>query len=79
MFKIVEIYDSVVNKRNWISQWKKSPFNEQLLASACMHGLMFISLEMTRDWLKFRTRNSFNHELIDFFDRMIYDQVCLIF
>ena len=64
-----------MNKRNWIAQWKNASLGEQLMASACMHGLMFTSLEMTRDWLKFRTRNSFNHELIDFLERMIYDQV----
>lgn len=74
LFKIVEEYDSVAKKRNWIAQWTNASLGEQLMASACMHGLMFTSLEMTRDWLKFRTRNSFNHEIIDFLERMIYDQ-----
>jgi ribonucleoside-diphosphate reductase beta chain len=75
LFKVVENYDSVSNKRAWINQWKHAPFGEQLMASACMHGLMFSSLEMTRDWLKIRTRNLFNHELVEILDKMIFDQV----
>jgi len=73
LFKVVESYDSVMSKREWINQWKTASFNEKIMASAVMHGLMFTSLETTRDWLKSRSRNSL-HDLIDIFDRMIYDQ-----
>jgi hypothetical protein len=74
LVKIVENFDAVQNKRQWVAQWKHSSFGEQLAASACLHGLMFSSLELVRDWLKNRTKNALDHDLIDTFDKMILDQ-----
>ena len=74
LFKIVENFDAVANKRAWVSQWKHAPFGDQLAASACLHGLMFCATELIRDWLKARMKNNFNHELVEIFDKMILDQ-----
>lgn len=74
LFKTVESYNSVVNKREWITKWKNSSFGETLLASACLHGLLFTSLSLVHGWLKNRCKNKFNHEIIEIFERMIIDQ-----
>jgi ribonucleotide reductase beta subunit family protein with ferritin-like domain len=72
--KIVEAFDAVQEKSEWVAQWTHSSFGEQLAASACLHGLLFTGLELLNDWLKSRTKNMFHHELVDFLDRMILDQ-----
>lgn len=74
LFKIVEAYEPVQNKRNWISSWSNCSFGEQLLASACLHGLFFVSIELIQNWLQTRTRKSNSHELIDMFERLRIDQ-----
>ncbi|RNA02317.1 Ribonucleoside-diphosphate reductase subunit M2 [Brachionus plicatilis] len=73
-FKIVENFDAVINKRNWIEKWKTASFGEQLVASSCLHGLMFCSLDLVHNWLAIKTRSILSHELIDIFERMILDQ-----
>jgi hypothetical protein len=79
LFKIVENYASVGEKREWIKQWKFMPFTEQLLAASCLHGLLFSSLQVIVHWLKNRGRKQFDHELIEIFEKMIHDQVSLEF
>jgi ribonucleotide reductase beta subunit family protein with ferritin-like domain len=74
LFKTVESYNSVANKRAWINQWQNSSFGEQLMAATCLHGLLFCSLSLVCNWLKARNKNKFNHEIIELFDRMIVDQ-----
>ena len=74
-FKIVENFDAVTNKRDWIEKWKTSSFGEQLVASSCLHGLMFCSLDIVHNWLTVKTRSILSHEIIDIFERMILDQV----
>ena len=76
---MIENFDAVANKRAWISQWKYSSFGEQLAASACLHGLLFSSTELVRDWLKSRIKNGDNHDLLETFDKMILDQVKFFF
>jgi len=73
LFKIVENFDAVNSKRKWLAQWNNAPFAEQLMAAACLHGLMFSSLRLTCNWLKTCVKNSC-HELNDILERMIYDQ-----
>ena len=63
------------DKREWVSEWTHRGFGEQLMASACLHGLLFSSRELVHSWLKSRTRNLFNHELVEILERMIVDQV----
>ena len=67
-----------MNKRKWVEQWKNSSFDEQLVASVCLHGLLFTSLEVTCEWLKVRIRNSVGHELVNTIEKMIYDLVIKI-
>ncbi|CAF0719190.1 unnamed protein product [Brachionus calyciflorus] len=74
LFKIVENFDSVAKKREWIEKWKNTSFGEQLVASSCLHGLLFSSLELICSWLKIKTRTILSHELMDFFEKMILDQ-----
>lgn len=78
MIKIVENFDAVSNKRKWISQWTTSSFGEQLIASACLHGLLFSSLELVHSWLRNRNKASSSHELTDILEKMIFEQVSLI-
>jgi len=73
-FKIVENFDSVQNKRQWVAQWKHSSFGEQIMASAIMHGLLFSSLDLVINWLRARKHSQFEHELIDIFEKMVLDQ-----
>lgn len=73
--KIVEEYDAVINKRNWISTWSKASFGDKILASACIHGLFFISLDLLCEWLKIKTKVALSHELVDIIGKMIIDQV----
>lgn len=75
LFKIVEGFDAVVNKRNWIAQWKKADFGVRMAASACIHGIFFISLDLVNNWLKTKLRTSFTHELVEVIEKMIADQV----
>ncbi len=70
----MENFDAVQNKRQWVAQWRHCSFGDQLAASACLHGLMFSALELVRDWLRNRTKNALDHDLLDTFDKMILDQ-----
>lgn len=74
LFKIVENYDSVAEKRAWISQWKHFHFSEQLMAAICLHGLFFCAVELTANWLKKRNRSNGSHELVEIFEKILYDQ-----
>lgn len=74
LFKIVENFDAVVNKRDWVEKWRNGSFGEQLVASSCLHGLLFSSLDLVYNWLKVKTRAIMSHELIGFFERMMHDQ-----
>lgn len=75
LFKVVENYDSVKEKRNWIAQWKHSSFSEQLIAAACLHGLFFSAIELTGDWIRNRSRsNNGCHEIVDIFAKILHDQ-----
>lgn len=74
LFKIVEGFDAVVNKRNWIKQWSKAEFGMKMTASACIHGIFFISLDLVLNWLKNKFRGSFTHEIIEVLERIIADQ-----
>jgi ribonucleotide reductase beta subunit family protein with ferritin-like domain len=74
LFKIVENYDSVAEKRAWLSQWKNSHFSEQLMAALCLHGLFFSAIELTANWLKKRSRSNGSHELVEIFDKILHDQ-----
>lgn len=77
LFKIVENFDAVVRKREWIEEWRNSSFAEQLVASSCLHGLLFSSLDLVCNWLKIKSRTLLSHELVGFFEKMIHDQVRL--
>ena len=74
MFKIVEEYEAVAAKREWIARWQNRSLADQLVASACLHGLLFSSIELVNDWLKNRARASFTHELNEILDKMTIDQ-----
>lgn len=76
LFKIVENYDSVIEKRKWLKQWQNSHFTEQLMAATCLHGLFFGAIEITSNWLKQRNgrNNNGTHEVVDILDRILYDQ-----
>lgn len=75
LFKLVEGYDSVQDKRSWINQWKHSHFTEQLMAATCLHGLFFSAIELTANWLNSRSRNNTGkHELVEILERILYDQ-----
>jgi len=74
MFKIVEEYEAVAAKREWIAGWQNRSLADQLVASACLHGLLFSSIELVNDWLKNRARASFTHELNEILDKMTIDQ-----
>jgi hypothetical protein len=71
----VEGIDAIVNKRNWIKQWSSADFGLKMTASACIHGIFFISLDLVLNWLKNKFRGSFTHELIEIIEKMIADQV----
>lgn len=76
LLKIVENYDSVSEKRSWISQWKYSHFTEQLMAATCLHGLFFSAIELTANWLRNRSRsNNGDHELTEILDKITHDQL----
>lgn len=75
LFKTVENYDSLANKRNWILQWKNSHFIDQLIAASCLHGLFFSAIELTVNWLQERSRHvSGTHELVEVLQKILYDQ-----
>lgn len=74
LFKIVENYESVAAKRDWLAQWKDTDFSEQLMAATCLHGLFFSAVELTVNWLKSRSRNTGNHELVDILEKILHDQ-----
>lgn len=74
LFKTVENYDSVADKRSWIAQWKNSHFTEQLMAATCLHGLFFSAIELTSNWLKSRSRNNGAHEVVEILDKITYEQ-----
>lgn len=74
LFKIVEGIDAIVNKRNWIKQWSSADFGMKMTASACIHGIFFLSLDLVLNWLKNKFRGSFTHELIEVIEKMIADQ-----
>lgn len=74
LYKIVENFDAVSSKREWVNQWKHASFGDQLLASACLHGLFFTSLDLVHMWLKNKTRSIFSHEIVDIMEKMIIDQ-----
>lgn len=74
LFKIVEGYDSLIEKRQWISQWKHRHFTEQLMAAACLHGLFFGSIELTSNWLKSKGRHMAGHELVEILEKIKYEQ-----
>jgi ribonucleoside-diphosphate reductase subunit M2 len=74
LFKIVESWDSVVSKREWLRQWETKSFAEQLVGAACLHGLMFTSLNLLHSWLENKMRSSMGHELVDTIAKMIIDQ-----
>lgn len=75
LHKIVEGFDAVHNKRNWIKQWDKADFGVKMAASACIHGIFFISLDIINTWLKTKLRASSSHEMIEVLQNMIADQV----
>lgn len=75
LFKTVENYDSLADKRKWILQWKDSHFIEQLIAATCLHGLFFSAIELTVNWLQERSRHiSGTHELVEVLQKILYDQ-----
>jgi len=75
LLKIVENYDSVLQKRAWITQWKYLSFSEQLMGAICLHGLFFSAINLTANWLKNRHRNnSGSHELVEILEKILYDQ-----
>lgn len=74
MLKGIESNDIFNAKKSHIAKFEKSPFSDKLVASACLHGLLFGSLNCIQEWLK--KRNSrFNHDFVEFIDKMILDQV----
>ena len=64
-----------MNKREWLSMWNRKSFPEQLIGAACLHGLMFTSLNLIHSWLQNKMRASMGHELVDTLEKMIHDQV----
>lgn len=74
LFKIVEGYDSLIEKRQWISQWQHRHFTDQLMAAACLHGLFFGAIELTSNWLKSKSRNNGSHELVEILEKIKYEQ-----
>ena len=75
LYKIVEAWDPVINKREWLSQLYQKSFPEKLVGAACLHGLMFTTLNLVHSWLQLKMRASMGHELVDTFGKMIIDQV----
>ena len=71
----MENWDAVVNKREWLAMWTRKSFAEQLIGAACLHGLMFTSLNLVHSWLQNKMRASMGHELVDILEKMIHDQV----
>ena len=71
----MENWDPVINKREWLSQLEYKSFAEKLVGAACLHGLMFTSLNLIHSWLQNKMRASMGHELVDTFEKMIVDQV----
>ena len=74
-------------KRNWVKKWSENgvSFADKLVASVCMHGLFFCTINLIQQWLKERagagsasTATSYNHEFIDIIDKMIIDEVYFI-
>lgn len=76
--------ESVKNKRSWAKEWSSNElnFSLKLVASACMHGLFFCTINLLQQWFKSRavgdSNASYNHEIIDIVDKMIIDQVRVI-
>lgn len=46
-----------------------------MAASACIHGIFFISLDLINVWLKSKLRASCSHEIVEVIEKMIADQV----
>ena len=62
----------------WMSD--SASFANQLVISACLHGLLFLTLEVVISWLEERGRktereNKTNKEYLETFKKMRYDQV----
>lgn len=74
LFKIVESYDSLAEKRQWILKWKNAHFTEQLMAASCLHGLFFGAVELTANWLKSKSRNNGAHELVEILEKIKHEQ-----
>lgn len=71
----IENLETVKSKRNLITEWSSLEFNEKLVASACLHGLFFTSVNLVQDWLKLRsTKTPMSHEFIEMIERMNIDQ-----
>jgi ribonucleotide reductase beta subunit family protein with ferritin-like domain len=86
LYLTMETKKSTINKRNWVKKWSEQSvsFADKLVASVCMHGLFFSTINLIQQWLKERsgsgfltTATSYNHEFIEIIDKMVIDEVNL--
>ena len=74
----MELKISANNKRNWIKKYSSNnySFADKLVASVCLHGLFFTTVNLVQQWLKERAATiSYNHEFIEIIDKMTIDEV----
>ena len=71
---------SAKNKRNWVKKWSENSvsFADKLVASVCLHGIFFCTINLIQQWFKERTGSgsftnatSYNHEFIEIIDKMV--------
>lgn len=80
LLKLVESNYSVMNVRNWLKLWMSdsASFANQLVVSACLHGILFTSLDVVINWLEERIEKQkaqkIDKELHDMFVNMRFEQ-----
>lgn len=80
LHKLVESNYSVINVRNWLKLWMRdsASFANQLVVSACLHGILFTSLDVVINWLEERIEKQkaqkIDKELHDMFVNMRFEQ-----
>jgi ribonucleotide reductase beta subunit family protein with ferritin-like domain len=74
VLRSVESLNAVIKKREWIKNWIKAEFHQQLLASACVNGLFFMILDIIKLWLSNRTKGLPNNELLETIEKILIDK-----
>ena len=83
LFKAVENYPSIRKLSNWVFKWLNSdrPFNQRLIAFACVEGILFSGPFCSIFWLKKRgllPGLTFSNELISRDESLHMEFACLL-